>query len=195
MDNLEADVEGTITDIFGEQIEIESKWFHAERIFGKPATDFCIGDRIPNFNSTVKKTRAPIPDEIVSSDLFRESGANISHYEDKIAQYASAMLEYNGWGNFPPIAARVITITADDFETYLEFEKAGYASELAYSRPLTNDDIGKRIAHIENGHNRAYAAARCQIPIPVFDLLLQDKENEVSCEVKASSLPRRKARI
>ena len=71
-----------------------------------------------------------------------------------------------------------MTITRDDVLKYLELDKAGYSHELAYSRALTIADVNKRIAHIENGHNRAYAAARCGIGIPVYDLLLQDQENE-----------------
>lgn len=171
---------GVVTDIYLEQIEVDKQWFHAERIFGRPASTFKVGDVVEGLNGK-SKTTAHAPDEYVDSCLFRESGANVSHTAETIIQFAEAMEAYGGWGEFPPIAARIVTITKEDVDRYEEFEKAGCASELAYSRPLSVADIGRRIAHIENGHNRAYAAARCGIAIAVYDLLLQDKANEVSC--------------
>jgi hypothetical protein len=96
------------------------------------------------------------------------------------------MAAYCGWGNFPPVAARIHAITKDDVDQYEEFERLGWSSELAYSRPLSRSDIGKRIAHLENGHHRAYAAARHGIEIAVYDLSLQDHANEASCISKSS---------
>ena len=162
---------GRVDDIYGDQIKVNGQWFHAERIFGRPAASFNVGEMLPQLarTSPEEKGATELADEVVTSNLFRESGANVSHTPETIAKYAKAMKKYGGWGKFPPIYGRVETVTSDDVERYAEWDKAGYAHELVYSRPLTIKDIGKRIVQIENGHNRAYAAAELGINIPVVD--------------------------
>jgi hypothetical protein len=164
-----------VTDVYGDQIEVDGKWFHAQRIFGRPATSFAVGDLVAELAQPLNTKKAPEPDEYVDSDLFRESGANVSHTPEKIAQYAAAMAEYGGWGKFPMVAGRVVTIDAGDVERYEELDAKGIAWELAYSRPLTRADIGRRIVHLENGHNRSYAAARHGYKIPTYDMELDEQ--------------------
>jgi len=101
----------------------------------------------------------------IQSDLFQESGANASTDEDKIQEYINVMERYGGWGNFPPVTGTLSAISQTEFEIYQESEEGGYAYELGYSRPLTENDVGTVILHVEDGHNRAYAARRLGIPI------------------------------
>jgi hypothetical protein len=166
---------GIVTDVYGEQIQADGQWFHAERLFGRPATTFKIGETIQALVQDHKPS-APAPDEYVDSDLFRESGANVSHTPEKIARFASAMDEYGGWGEFPMVAGRVVTIEESDLDRYNDYALKGWAHELTYSRPLTPADLGRRIVHLENGHNRSYAAASRGFKIPVFDIEKQELE-------------------
>ena len=103
----------------------------------------------------------------IQSNLFQESGSNASTDEEKISEYMNAMKQYGGWGSFPPVTGTLSAISKTDFEIYQESEENGYAYELAYSRPLTESDVGTIILHVQDGHNRAYAAKRLGIPIKV----------------------------
>ncbi len=170
------DKKGKVSDVYKDQIKVNGQWFHAQRIFGKPASSYKVGDTVIELATGAAKKKDAAPDEYVDSDLFRESGANVSHTEEKIAEYAAAMEAYGGWGKFPMVAGRISTITEDEVERYSDYESNGYASDLAYSRPITKADIGRRIVHIENGHNRAYAAARLGIKIPVYDMQKEEDE-------------------
>jgi len=103
----------------------------------------------------------------VPSDLFRESGANVFD-EGKVESYATVMAEAGGWGDFPPIVGTVSQVDADDLERYEEAAAQDIAHELAWSRALTRHDLGRDYVHIENGHHRAYAAARAGIWLRVI---------------------------
>ena len=103
--------------------------------------------------------------EEVSSDLFRESGFNASTSQNKINEFAKEM-KY-GWGDFPPIHGVLQQVDLNDLEEFEEAVEGGYEHELAWSRSLTNNDIGKIFVAIEDGHNRAYAAMKAGIPIRV----------------------------
>lgn len=110
------------------------------------------------------------PDDYVEvqSGLFRESGVNASTNEETIDEYAGAMVSYDGtWGEFSPIHGVLQTVWEDDVEEYLEAEEEGLEHELAWSRPLTWHDVGIEYVAVEDGHNRAYAAASLHIPIRV----------------------------
>ena len=156
-----------ITDIFEEQIEVNGQWFHAERVFGKPAEQFSIGDTV-GIDAEIKQFDTGEITETASSDLFQESGANITD-EQKINRFVEIMDEQGGWGDFPPITGVIQTVTKEDVENYSEAEKGTLEGELAYSRPLTENDIGTEFVQIENGHHRAYAAAKLGLEIPVID--------------------------
>ena len=169
-DNFISKIEKEVTKpvveaIHKEQIKVDGKWY-AKKIFKKK--DFKIGDSVKELSREIY-TKTETPDFKISSGLFRESGANVSHVPAKIAKYKRAMKKYGGWGDFPPITGREDTITKDDVNDYKK-----YGNEKGYSRAITTKDIGKKIVHIENGHNRAYAAKALGIDIPVFDLEKQE---------------------
>ena len=105
-----------------------------------------------------------IPYEEVQSDLFRESGANVTD-EDQIEEYVEAMEDYNGWGDFPPVHGGYNEVDEQDLEDWEEAVEGGYEHELVWSRPLEKSDLGTVYAVIEDGHHRAYAASRLGIPI------------------------------
>ena len=78
------------------------------------------------------------------------------------------------------VAGRVVTIDHSDVDRYEELEARDAAWELSYSRPLTRADVGRRIVHLENGHNRSYAAAVHGYLIPVYDMELEEQSFERS---------------
>ena len=105
----------------------------------------------------------------LSSDLFQESGYNAT--EEAVAQdYAEAMRDMRGWGDFPPISAWIGTVDKEDLEKYQEAEEGGYEHELAWSRPLRRADLGKGYAKISDGHHRAHAARAVGVPLRVEPL-------------------------
>lgn len=164
-----------VEDVYGDQIRVNGQWYHAERVFGRPAGDFSTGDIIKELAvDTAKPKGQPAPDEVVQSGLFRESGANVSHSDEKIARYAEAMRDYGGWGTFPLVYGRVETLTRQDVMDYRRAERGGYARELGYSRPITVQDVGLRYVHLENGHNRSYAAKLAGFDIHVADAHLEE---------------------
>jgi hypothetical protein len=163
-----------VADIFGDQIQVDGNWFHAERIFRRPASSFAIGDCVPELAQSNTPQKQAEPDEYVPSSLFRESGANAT-CPTKVAEYASAMAAYGGFGKFPMVTGRVCVIDHADVDRYEELDALGIAHELAYSRPLTRADVGRRIVHLENGHHRAHAAARHEFDIPVYDMELEEQ--------------------
>lgn len=114
----------------------------------------------------------PVSYDVVQSSLFQESGSNASTEEAKIENFRYAMeqsmrMDRPGWGEFPQIHATTSIFSKEDLDEYREAELEGYAHELAYSRPPRYSDIGLEIAHIDDGHNRAYAASRVGIPLRI----------------------------
>lgn len=103
----------------------------------------------------------------VQSDLFRESGANASTSEALIMKYARAMRRYGSWGRFPPVRGTLHRVNESDLEDYAEAVERGYEHELAWSRPLTLDDLGLTYISLDDGHDRAYAAASLGLPLRV----------------------------
>ncbi len=116
---------------------------------------------------TVRSIVAAVEYEEVQSDLFRESGVNASTEDAKIHRYAASMRKTGGWGKFPPIEATIGHFNKTDWDDYQEAVEGGYEHEKAYSRPPTAHDIGKEMAFIFDGHNRAYAARTVGIPLRV----------------------------
>jgi len=110
-------------------------------------------------------TRTPSYIEI-SSDLFRESGCNATDF-DQVDRYAASMRRAGGWGRFPPISGQIGTVDEGDLQNYRDAEEGGFEHELAWSRPLTDADLGRDYVAIEDGHHRAHAARRNRIPIRV----------------------------
>ena len=96
----------------------------------------------------------------IDSDLFQGSGCNASTDDNTINHYIEDMKKYNGWGKFPPAKGSVSVISQSEFEDYKDAQNGGYEDELDYSRDLNYLDIGRSIARISDGHNRAYAAKR-----------------------------------
>lgn len=170
----------TVQEVYGEQVRIGLAWFHAERVLGRPVHDFTLGEVVESILAPQKRTPvgAESADEMVGSDLFQESGANVSHTPEKIEAFANAMRDQGGWGAFPLVAGRLSTIEQHHIDRYRELETLGCAHELAYSRPLQAADLGRRYVQIENGHNRAYAARLLGLDIPVFDLNRDELKNE-----------------
>ena len=105
--------------------------------------------------------------EEVQSDLFRESGVNATTSERKIGKYAATMVRRGGWGRFPSIRGSLHQVTPADVEDYDEAEFKGWEHELAWSRPLRANDVGRIYVSINDGHNRAWAARAARIPIRV----------------------------
>lgn len=102
----------------------------------------------------------------ISSDLFRESGVNATDF-DQVERYAASMRRAGGWGRFPPISGQIGTVDAADLQNYRDAEEGGFEHELAWSRPLTDADLGRDYVAIEDGHHRAHAARMNRIPIRV----------------------------
>jgi len=102
----------------------------------------------------------------IASDLFRESGYNATDF-DQVDRYAASMKRAGGWGRFPPISGQIGTVDEGDLQNYRDAEEGGFEHELAWSRPLTDADLGRDYVAIEDGHHRAHAARMNRIPIRV----------------------------
>lgn len=167
-----------VEDIFGEQVKVDGRWYHAERIFGRPTDSFEIGKPVPELAQGGAKDRAADPDIVLAPDLFRENGANITS-QTKVDAYLDAMRGYGGWGTFPPVSGYVETLTMLDVQRFQELKAQGCHSELGWSREITVADVGRRYVHLTEGHHRSHAGMRYQqeggvILVPVYDLAVEE---------------------
>ncbi len=180
-----------VADIHGDQIQVDGQWYHAERIFGKRASDFTIGQLVEQLAqaSLPLACRNPAsssqPDELVGSALYRSCSSN-EMTESKIDTFAQVMLVAGGWGPFPMISCYVETLDADAVAQCEALAAEGRAevwlSEMGWSRLVTNADIGTRYAHIDNGHHRMAAAAAVSaqlgaVLVPVADRRVEESQS------------------
>jgi|TARA_Y100000310_G_scaffold110581_1_gene108960 hypothetical protein len=129
----------------------------------------------------VKAQRTPATadnaDFMVDTDLFKFARDN--PIEDaKVEKFVEDM--GGDWGDFPPVSARKIIIDTDDFTEYVEAVEGGFEQELGWSRPLTEDDIGKEVADMEDGMHRVFAARKIGIQAPAIDMDMQEKVGRMS---------------
>lgn len=170
-----------VCDIYGDQIQIDGQWFHAQRVFGKSASQYIVGQLVEELDkealSVVK------PDEMVCCGLYRGCSSN-EMTEEKIAAFVEAMLNAGGWGKFPMIAGYVETLDLQDVEhckrLVAEDNTRVWLNELGWSRVVTSADIGTRYIHIDNGHHRMSAAVIASeqlgpVFVPVADLYCEQK--------------------
>lgn len=165
-----------VQEVYGEQVRIGGAWFHAERVLGRPAREFKVGQDVSDFIPKSAPLEMVVGDaeETIQSSFFRESGANIT-VESKIDDFYGAMLAYGGWGSFPPASGYVHELTQEEFDRHEELEQQGVAHELAFSRPLQQSDVGARYVQLAEGHHRSYAASRVGCEIRIVDLLKQEE--------------------
>ena len=156
-----------VEDIYGHQVKVNGRWFHAELIFGRPASEYSSGLK---------------PDEFVSCALYRGCSSN-EMTDAKTAEFAQVMVNAGGWGQFPMIAGYVEVLHANDVEQCETLVAEGrehvWLLELGWSRLVSSADIGARYVHIDNGHHRMAAAAFASdrvgpILVPVADLRLEE---------------------
>ena len=102
----------------------------------------------------------------VNTTIVKGSGYN-TFYPDKFDEYRQAMIEYGGWGNFPPIEGYDDEFDEDAWEDYKEAEEGGYAHELDYNQPMDISMIGQTYVYVYDGHHRALAASSLGIPIRI----------------------------
>ncbi len=165
-----------VQEVYGEQVRIGGAWFHAERVLGRPAREFKVGQDVSDFFAKAAPRAVVVDDaaETIQSSFFRESGANITD-ESKIEGFYGAMLAYGGWGSFPPASGYVHELTQEEFDRHEELAQQGVAHELAFSRPLQQSDVGARYVQLAEGHHRSYAASRLGCEIRVVDLAKQEE--------------------
>lgn len=167
----------SVSDIHGEQVFVDGRWFHAQRVFGRPVTSFSIGDAVPEL-APAPRAPAREPDEWVACTLFRGCSSN-EMSPDKVAKFSQAMIEAGGWGEFPMITGFIDEIEASDVAACADLVAGGsssvWLSELGWSRLLDPSDIGRRYVQIDNGHHRMAAALIASVQVsdlrvPVADL-------------------------
>lgn len=173
-----------VNDIHGDQIEVDGQWYHAQRVFGKPADQYSLGQRVEQLAQAGGIAPGPnTPDEWVSCELYRGCSSN-AMTPSKADQFAQAMLSAGGWGAFPMITGYVEVLDTSDVEHCKDLVAQGRADvwtqELGWSRLVTAADLGARYVHIDNGHHRMAAAALASlqlrpvhgapIAVPVADL-------------------------
>jgi hypothetical protein len=176
-----------VSDIHGDQIQVDGQWFHAERVFGKPASQYVVGQPVEQLaHQVVAEWREP--DEFVSCGLYRGCSSN-EMSEQKVAEFAEAMLQSRGWGAFPMISGYIETLDADDVAQCEALVAEGrsfiWLNEMGWSRIVTLADIGVRYVHIDNGHHRVAAAALVSrlvlgMVIPVADRRLEESQPRFS---------------
>lgn len=151
----------TVTDVYGDQVCVGTTWYHAERVLGRPASTFKIGDEIASIAAVSTRESTPDAQCALHPDLFRESGANAT-CPDRVALYADVMRTKGGWGEFPAILGYIEKITLEDVHACEELIERGaehvWLSEMAWSRTIHPRDVGKPYIHIIDGHHRANAA-------------------------------------
>lgn len=177
-----------VTDIHGDQIQVDGQWFHAERIFKKSASQYSVGQLVeelarPSLPRHSESMSASGPDEMVGCALYRGCSSNETN-ERKTSDFVQVMLNAGGWGEFPMIAGYVETLDANDVEQCESLVAEDCANvwlfELGWSRLVTHSDIGTRYVHINNGHHRMAAAVIAsedigQIFVPVADLRREEE--------------------
>lgn len=170
--------EPKVEDIYGDQVQVEGRWYHAQRIFGRPVSSFVLGMLVPELAKKAPLA-SPTPDEWLQPDLFRESGANIT-MQSKVDEFFAAMKAYGGWGEFPPVSGYINTLDEADLERYEHLKDLGHEHELGWSRPISQADLGRRYPHLTEGHHRCHAALRyhldgCNVLVPIFDLAAEEQ--------------------
>lgn len=170
-----------VSDVYGDQIEVDGQWFHAERIFGKPAMQFVVGQLVDELSQTSAPVQAFEPDELVACALYRGCSSNEMN-ESKIAAFAEIMLSTRGWGKFPMISGYIETLDTNDVEQCDRLIAEGDAhlwlSELGWSRMITSADLGTRYVHIDNGHHRMAAASIASKEIGLIFVPVADRKRE-----------------
>ena len=177
-----------VEDIYGHQVKVNGRWFHAELIFGRPASEYSLGQLVEEFSKESasaapdKASSGLKPDEFVSCALYRGCSSN-EMTDAKTAEFAQVMVNAGGWGQFPMIAGYVEVLHANDVEQCETLVAEGrehvWLLELGWSRLVSSADIGARYVHIDNGHHRMAAAAFASdrvgpILVPVADLRLEE---------------------
>lgn len=179
-----------VTEIYGDQICVAGRWFHAERVFGRPARDFAVGQPVPELapapgKAPVSSRPLSTADEFVGCSLYRGCSSN-EMCDKKLAAFAQTMIEAGGWGSFPLITGYVETIDSAHVEQYEGLVREGrehvWLTEYGWSRAVTRVDIGMRYVHVDNGHHRIAAAAIAsvhvgQILVPVADLYREEADS------------------
>lgn len=173
-----------VADIHGDQILIDGQWFHAERVFGRCASQYIVGQRIDALAQPLAPVAALRPDEMVGCALYRGCSSNEMD-EQKISAFVEFMLCAGGWGDFPMITGYVETLDEHDVEQCETLVSEGctrvWIDELGWSRVVATADIGTRYVHIDNGHHRIAAAVIAsgqlgQIFVPVADLKREEDQ-------------------
>lgn len=169
----------SVADIHGDQIQVNGQWFHAERIFGKPASQYRVGQLVEEMSQANNGDRSAVkPDELVCSALYRGCSSTEMN-EHKLLAFVQVMLAAGGYGEFPMIAGYIETLDVNDVEQckslVAEDRTNVWLAELGWSRLVAHTDIGTRYVHIDNGHHRMAAAAIAStqlgpIFVPVADL-------------------------
>lgn len=131
-----------VVEIYGDQINVGGRWFHAERVFGRAAHEFAVGQALPELSAPAPDRRhaslMSTPDELVGCRLYRGCSSN-EMTQMKVDAFAQIMREVGGWGRFPMITGYVETLQASDVEHYASLAAEGreyiWLTELGWSRP------------------------------------------------------------
>lgn len=184
-----------VSDIHGDQIEVDGRWYHANRIFGRPASAYSVGELVSQLAKLADEVRrpaaAPQCDEFVSPGLYRGCSSNETDLR-KVESFAQVMVDSGGWGAFPMVCGRVEVVDLGDLERCRELVSDGRAdvwtNELGWSRTISSADVGVRYVHVENGHHRMAGAALAQtvlgeIAVPVYDLNREERSAQDTLSV------------
>lgn len=170
-----------VTDVHGDQILVDGRWYHAARVFGQPASTFVVGQEVEQLAAASSPKRSRDPDEFVGSDLFRGCSAN-EMCREKVQRFAQAMIEHGGWGAFPNVSGYVETLSAAQVEECQRLVGEGredvWTTEMGWSRLVSDADVGKRYVHIDNGHHRVTAAALASAHVGTIQVPVADRHTE-----------------
>ncbi len=152
-----------VAEVYGDQVCVDGQWFHAERIFGRPAASFSVGDLVESLARSAPPltARNAEPDELVSCSLYRGCSSNEMD-PAKVEAFSAVMIDASGWGAFPLVSGYVETVSRQDVSQCEQLLAEGrvhvWTSELGWSRLVTAQDLGARYVHLDNGHHRLAAA-------------------------------------
>ena len=153
-------------------IDLEVLYYPLENITSREVEE-ALGDKIEGLDEPFNIVSFEIDDldeeepyQEVQSDLFRQSGVNATDIH-QVRRVTEEMYEF-GWDHFNPIRGLIQTVDQQDIDEFLEAQEEGYESELAWSRELTQEDLGLDYVNVEDGHHRAWAAKNNNLPIRVY---------------------------
>lgn len=158
-----------VEEVWGDQVRVNGRWYHAERVLGRPVATFAVGEPVPELAGDIGRPVIDVPVVFdpylveVEADLYRGNPDNV-YDMGRVESFMQAMLSQGGWGSFPPALGYIQTVTLEDVLSCAAATLLGgegsWLSERGWSRLLRPSDVGRQYVQLVEGHHRCAAACR-----------------------------------